>query len=293
MRKTLALLASLMLCFLLVAAGCGDDDDDNDNNDDADDDVSDDDVSDDDVADDDVSDDDVSDDDVSDDDVTDDDVTDDDVTDDDTTDDDDTTGDDDDDDTTELFNIDFEDYAIGDLPAPWVVVENGNSFIDIINDPTVKTGKVLEVAGADFAGNSASATYPISQQPTGRVVISYKVYVPGDGSAFIQLNQDDAVRIGQLNMWGENHEVQFDYFQNWTLCGSFSGDTWYNVRLELDLGLKTVDVYFNNVLTSCSDTPLNPTQDFTYLGQFLFIDHGGEGESGVPYFDNFSGYQYN
>jgi len=284
MRASTVLMLMLILSLgLTIGCDCGDDDDDDDDNDASDDDAGDDDASDDDAADDDAADDDAADDDSADDDTGDDDAADDDATDDASA----------DDDTTELFDIDFEDYDLGNLPSPWTVEEGGNSYVEIVNDPTKRTGKVLNIAGGDQVGDYVYATYPVTHS-SDLIAIEYDVHVPGNGSAYVQFKQTgDTDIIGRLNMVGGTQTIQFDYMNNWANCGSFSGNTWYNVRIEFDFSAMTADVYLDNALTQCENTPLNPNATFDHLGQIVFTDYSGAGEGGVPKFDNFYGYEWN
>ena len=285
MKKYYLLLLVLALCLSLgLAISCGGDDDDD--NDDA---------TDDDAADDDAADDDAADDDAADDDAADDDAADDDAADDDAADDDDDDDDNDDDDTTELFSIDFSDYSLGDLPSPWLVTEAGNSYIEILENPTAKggEGKLLGVAGADLAGNEAYAAYPFTHT-SDHLALEFDIYAPPNpGDANLQLNQDESTRAAVFSLIGENSHMILDYFTDTRLCGVYSPSTWYRIRLDVDLADATVDVWANGVMTSCEDVPLNPNATITSLGRFVIADYSGVDESGVPYFDNFFAYEWN
>jgi len=284
--RLMRLFACLMFCLTLFTAGCscGDDDDDNDSG--SDDDSGDDDNGDDDSGDDDSGDDDSGDDDSGDDDSGDDDAADDDAADDDVA----------DDDTTELFNLSFDDYDLGELPSPWLVEDGGTSYIEILNDPTVRTDRVLGIAGGDLVGDYVYATYPFAHNGN-RVAIEYDVYVPdngsGGGQANVEFKQDASTIVGKLFFAGSINTISFDYMANDWECGSFSFNTWYKARVELDFSSMTADVYINNAITACEGAPLNPNGTYDHLEQILFVDYGGANEGGVPYFDNFRAYEWN
>jgi len=278
-----------MLALLFLASSCsGDDDDDSAS---LDDDSTDDDAGDDDAGDDDAGDDDTGDDDTADDDIVDDDTSDDDTSDDDT-------GDDDtaDDDVGEFpFSIDFESYALGDLPSPWQVIEAGATTFEVMELALDKySGHGLELSAGKLLADSGNAKYPLPAGVTGTIDVSFDVwmeanatftFVIGSGSteeyvpaAYIVVDS----KVGKLYAYDYSTEPPTG-----TDCGAFPTETPMNIFVECDGNASTYSINVTGWPATCELQNLQtPGSAFVDIN---FGDGAGLAAGGISRFDNFAG----
>ncbi len=305
-------LVILFLLSLTALTACGGDDDDDDSgdddlldddtgDDDSDDDTGDDDTSDDDTTtDDDTGDDDTGDDDTGDDDTTDDDTADDDTADDDTADDD--TADDDtaDDDTsTDLFDIDFEDYSLGDLPnPPWsFMFENGASTAQVVSLKD-GSGKALQLYGGTvYNTDYLSADLTFDSEVTQSMNISWDEYhVAGSNHAVHgwRLFQNYSGQLyTEMQFSGDPTTGDFYAYDidvgDYVTCATFADGTWYTILVEVDWDAATVSVSVDGTPSAnCTDLAMYWGDD-TPLSTMSFIDWSDDGYGGTTNFDNLVG----
>ncbi len=293
-QKWWVVLCAMVFASWTACGGGGDDDDDSGSE--ADDDTGlggdddDDDLADDDATDDDATDDDATDDDTVDDDTADDDTTDDDTTDDDTADDD--TGDDDTGPTT-LFDVDFEDYANGNLGFPWGLQLSGDTTM-VVGDLVAAdgSGKVAYQTGGEDAegGDFLVAQYNFNEQ-NDDVWVSFDVSVADSGVdfGFRTVLEYYGYAYPQTQLVVENATVKALNFTTSAMvnCGTLTAADWDNVAVLYNYNSGTYDVNLNGSATACDNVPANATQYPAYGLQV--IDWTDDTYGGVATFDNFHG----
>ncbi|MCL4234094.1 MAG: hypothetical protein KJ042_06210 [Deltaproteobacteria bacterium] len=270
--KRWALVAALT-AIVAFAGACGGDDDDDDSSDTP--------------TDDDSDDDDDTDDDTGDDDVADDDTTDDDTGDDDTTDDD--TGDDDtgDDDAEPLpIAIDFDDYAPGDLPEPWVTAAQGASNGQVVALVAADgSGLALQVTGDTDSGDFFYAGYAWEDTDED-ISFSFDFWREDGASGAFAIVQPNLQKkflagvapAGQLAANDANSVID---------CGeTLAANTWYTITFVLTGGAAgTYTVQLDGVDTACVDHDYFPAATDVFHG-LLIGDGDTAGLGGEAWFDN-------
>ena len=261
-----------LIAVLFAGCGGGDDDDDSspssaddDADDDADDEDADDDTGDDDVADDDTSDDDVADDDTGDDDADDD------------------TGDDD---ASLPLEIDFDDYALGDLPEPWVTAGQGdaNGQVEALVAAD-GSGQALRVAGDTAPGNFFYAGYAWEETEDDLSFSFDFRRADGASGAFsvVQPNLQKKFLAGVApggQLAANDADAVID-------CGeTLTPNTWYTITFVLTGGAEgTYSVQLDGVDTSCVGQSFFPASTDVFYGLLIGdADNGGLG--GDVWFDN-------
>jgi hypothetical protein len=249
----LALISVFAAIGMLLVGACDDDDDDNDDDND-------------------------------DNDTTDDDTTDDDN--DDVDDDNDADDDDDNDDVTTLFDIDFENYSPGALPAPWDVVEvNGQAVV--VADPTGGGyGNLLEISGDIGDGSYVGAFYPFTASAD-NVEVSFYLYNNGGAALGFQVDSTSIDWIVQLVNNPTTYEVTL-YDGGGTACATIIPAGWYKFNLIFDFAGMTVDFQINDADTACVGLGI----DADDIEGFTVRDFPDDGYGGIVYYDNFLGVEY-
>jgi len=267
--KCYLLIALMAMVSLIAACDCGDDDDDDDSGDD---DAGDDDAGDDDVADDDVADDDVADDDSADDDAVDDDSADDDT------------------DGTELFNITFDDYALGALTTPWIVNVSGTTEMVVVADPTEKGAQVLRVYGDP--DNSGVAVYPFDHN-TNNVSLYFKLYAQA-GSAFgFGVLSTTNVNDWIMQIWRDPTTGEVIASPSFNTCATTLADnTWVDMQVDLDLTTGMFSVLINGADSTCMNQVGSGVAPLE-LASFFVEDWGDATWGGTYFFDDIIGIEYN
>ena len=263
--RLLVLLLMLSAVGSLLGCSCGDDDDDD--NDDGDDDATDDDAVDDDTTDDDAGDDDTADDDTTDDDIADDDTGDDDI----------------------VVAIDFEDYDLGALPAPWATNEfNSTAAVELVPTKEV-AGKALAIHGSTVLGEWAEAYYPFAIPTQQSLSITFDLWLYPDAYFFAQFNAETSAITSIAN----DASAGRLYAQDWSRgkrspsvdCGALPNDAGSTITVNVDNAAGTYSVLIDNTPTDCTDlgTMTGAGGLFT---NFLFGDSYQDGEGGSILFDN-------
>ncbi len=264
--RLLVLLLTMLTAGSSLGCSCGDDDDDDDNG--GDDDAGDDDAGDDDATDDDAGDDDTTDDDTSDDDIADDDTSDDDI----------------------VVAIDFEDYDLGTLPAPWSVNEfNSTAAVELVPTKEV-TGKVLAIHGSTVLAEWAEAYYPFDTPIQQSLSITFDLWLYPDAYFFAQFNAETSA-ITSISNDASTGRL---YAQDWSGggkrspsvdCGALPNDAGATITVNVDNATGTYSVLIDGSPTDCTDlgTMTGAGGLFT---NFLFGDSYQDGEGGSILFDN-------
>ena len=272
---------------LCAACGGGGDDDSSGGDDDSsgDDDGSgvDDDAADDDTGDDDA-DDDTADDDSSNDDTVDDDVTDDDSSDDDTADDD--TSDDD----SSIIDLDFEDYPLGPLGAPFVINATGGTA-EIVNVPTKGGyGHCVEIDGDTPVGLYLVASYTFAVPVASDLSVDFDLLAtPGSTPAFAVDLITTEEPLSVLRVPGGDLYAWQDDIHGYVYCGvAIADNTWVTITIAANYGTATYDVHFNHGDTDCAN--FSYWLPNTSFAGFSLADVDGDGFGGTFYFDNIRGY---
>ncbi|MBZ0273440.1 hypothetical protein K8I61_15485 [bacterium] len=239
-------------------------------------------------GDDDDDDDDAADDDAEDDDADDDDDAEDDDADDDADDDDDDA--DDDDDVLFPFTIDFEDYELGDLSLPWSILGQGGISTAQV-DVLVKdgAGQALHISGGKNDGDWIWPSY-------GFLAVEQSAWIEAEiwretDAAWGFFVQEFPSNIGQLKIDLSAAPDGGINVQDGGLIDcevTHTAGEWVTVRLDIDFGANTFDVYVNDGLTSCVDITMQG-DSAKGLGGVSFIDYVTATVGGNFYVDNLMG----
>ena len=216
--------------------------------------------------------------------------------DDDTTDDD-TTDDDVDDDTTDddtVFEIDFEDYSVGALGAPWNVLSSGASTHEVAMLTKDGSGKALLQNGgnAEQVDGYALAQYQFADI-NGDCTISFDVK-PVDNTTdwgFRVLQNYSGYAFTESQIVVENGAVSaFNAatFETTSCDATLTGGDWTNVALVFDFAGGTYSVEIDGTPTDCADFSMI-YGDGTPLGFVQFIDFSDAGFIGDFQVDNILG----
>ena len=272
MNKWVAILISILLCLSLavVFTSCEESDDDDsssDKDDDADDDLTDDDSTDDDSQDDD-----------------------DDATDDDDDDDDD---DNDDDDITYLLFDDFENYYVNTPPPfpPWYTYTSHSGSVLVQGEAVKDQNKVLELnAPTDSDRAIAGYEYTI-KKITGMIALEWDVK-PLDGE-HLRTNlyqfQEKSKKAQVIVAFHFGHLYSYNGLISTDCNEDMQYDTWYNLKILLDVESKMFDVYLDGKLTDCNVMNVYDAASFSGIHCFEFDNYSTT--SGHGYFDNVKFYQ--
>jgi len=249
---------------------------------------------DDDSGNDDAGDDTVADDDTTPDDVDDDTGADDTSLDDDSGNNDDTLVDDDaDDDTLVVFDIDFEEYELGPLGAPWdVPILSGASTAQIIELSKNGSGKALRIDGGTalndtvgcgyrFADTAADMRFDADLRAASGATFGFRV---------LQHRQSGWVVEAEVSIdVGEGLVIAHDFSDLfWTQCGPVINDDWMKLSLQFNYNNAVYDVLINDEASSCAGMRLAHVYPRPF-GAIGVIDYNPDGLGGIVDFDNFKG----
>jgi len=215
-------------------------------------------------------------------------VVDDDTGDDDSTDDD--TGDDDfadDDDAPPGFAIDFEDYALGALGAPWNVTALDGSSATVIELADGAPGQGLELVGGIEQGDRYTAEYEFADifadmqisfdvRAEENAAFEIGVYDGADLQATMLLHPDN----GEIQAWNGTN----DSYPN---CVGLPYLTWKKVTINLRHE-GTYDIELNGQPTSCYGLGLE-TGGGAPFNRLVLSEITYDGWGGVVQFDNIVG----
>ncbi|HHV45213.1 MAG TPA: LamG domain-containing protein [Firmicutes bacterium] len=159
-----------------------------------------------------------------------------------------------------LFFSDFEDDEVGGAPSG-VHVYNGNP---VISDHFGRKTVYMEHPNyeTDYKGDS----YYIAFEPqTGIVSLELWAYMTGTNrslniifaSDYEALNKYSTENCGvylQFDRYGDLRALYMTEKQNWLKLADYEANTWYHLRVEVDVASNTYDVYLNNNLVG-TDVP--------------------------------------
>lgn len=186
------------------------------------------------------------------------------------------------------FAIDFENYALGPLGAPWFVSQAGSTTSTIVT--AGKHGKVLRVNGGkgpDFTTNSLSIP-----ATAGDLTIQFDVY-PTTGAAFgfevkpaNSRYASDGIRLTGLP---ESGILRAANLLPHTDCATLPPNAWSRVSVVIHYAVRTYDVRLNGGPTSCSGLPFKLRTPGVPIDSIRVRDYSNEGYGGTVDWDNISG----
>ena len=174
---------------------------------------------------------------------------------DDTTDDDDD-DDNDDDDITYLLFDDFEDYYVNTPPPfpPWSIYVSGNGSVLVQGEAVKDQNKVLELDAPTDSDRAWTQYEHTIKKITGVIALEWDMK-PLDGQHLrISLYQLQA-KVQMAQVIASFHYGGLFSFNGMTSTGCNEDllyDTWYKLKIILDVESKTFDIYLNDKLTDCN-----------------------------------------
>lgn len=194
-----------------------------------------------------------------------------------------------------LIIEDFESTAVGSVPSGWSVTNNGSGIDNqIVVDNPVKNGN--HVFQLSAASNIASIRKTISNLPE-KVTLESWIYpdaiLDGLSGAFglVSTSSTSDSGIGFIN---GNIVAGGWEFGNYILK-PYTRDTWYHLKMEMDLLNRTYQVFIDNELATAND---NGTTIYTfslYNGNndaTIYLNAGNSGNINI-YFDDVKLYKTN
>jgi hypothetical protein len=193
------------------------------------------------------------------------------------------------------FSISFEDYALGELPAPWEVAEHGDTTFRVV-DLNVQPGasQALLMSASETSGDWGSARYPFSDNAVGAIGFTFYVYLsPGAQFEFV-VGSDaaggDGVAI-HLAATAEGRLVLYDYASGTPTavdCAALAPGV--KTRLAATIfeeGYYSVAFPDDYTLPVCDATGQYPAGARLTYAQF--VDASDDGARGDVWFDDFFG----
>lgn len=182
--------------------------------------------------------------------------------------------------------VDFEDYALGPLGAPWSISQAGSSTATIVH--TTDHGNVLRLQGSAVLGDFLIASLGFSSSAPN---VATQVDInPDSGASFVWSLHGAGTSIGRRRIRlqrapGATVLVANTVPNGDSECGTLASGVWSTVTLMVHTEAfpHTFDVLINGVATACTglETGLSPPFDSVSV-----MDASNEGFGGVVRFDN-------
>ena len=216
--------------------------------------------------------------------------------DDDDDDNDDNDDDDNDDDTTPVlfpFDIDFEDYPLGDLQLPWTeATQGGVSYTEIISFDKADTGQALHIFGGTTTSDYAWAEYLFT--PVGdSVTIEMDIKRDTNAGFGFYLYQNPGfqhfieIEVG-CPPSGELYGYDYADKSN-VVCATVPEGDWFRLKVIADYSTGLFDVLIDDAATPCANLAMQYGNQSSFGGFGLF-DPDNDGIGGKVWFDNMLGY---
>jgi hypothetical protein len=200
---------------------------------------------------------------AADDDAVDDDAVDDDAADDDSVDDD--TVDDDSVDDDTVVSIDFEDYDLGALPAPWTTnMINSTVQVVPVSGKTV-TGKALGIHGGTAVGDTGEADYPFAAPLENSISLSFDLFLfPGAyftnainaaSSSVTFIANDAMTEMLHAQDWSGGRSPSVD-------CGVLLAATSVNITVDVNYAAGTYSVLIDGATSEPDPAPAFRSSSF-------------------------------
>lgn len=183
-----------------------------------------------------------------------------------------------------VLDENFEDDALGGLPASWTISSAGRGKASIVN--TTDHGHVLQLQGSKTEGEFLIATRAISSSSTD--ITSQVDIKPGSAVSFIWTVNGAGTSIGRRRIRlqqapGTTTLVASTVPSGNTSCGKLSPNAWSTVTLTIDTVSRTFDVLINGAATSCTGVAADIQPPFNSVN---VMDASNLNWGGTVLFDN-------
>jgi hypothetical protein len=182
--------------------------------------------------------------------------------------------------------VDFEDYAVGPLGAPWSISQTGSSSATIVH--TTDHGNVLRLHGSSALGDFLVASLGFSSSAAN--IVSQVEVNPASGASFIFSLHGAGDSIGRRRIRlqrapGATVLVANTVPSGDTTCGTLPSGVWSTVTLMVQSAAlpHTFDVLINGTATACRGVETGLSPPFSAVS---VMDASNDGYGGDVLFDN-------
>ncbi|MDP8254947.1 MAG: hypothetical protein P9M14_04300 [Candidatus Alcyoniella australis] len=208
--------------------------------------------------------------------------------------------DDDDDDDLPFWEVDFDSYTVGALPAPWVVTVT-NATIDVSALSKAASGNAMHIVDTSTAdGDGGAATHPLSNPELAAAFnLEYEMAMTAGNAMGFGMYMTDTTygdldyfyvdyEVGKLTSLGEDNGGAYQD------CATFDQTQFHVVTLEINPVARTYSVLLDGAATSCTGkqfldfSPYSVTNG-PLVGLHVFA-YDGDGWNGTGFVDNMQAY---
>ena len=187
---------------------------------------------------------------------------------------------------TPLLEEDFEDYEngsyLGESSDVWTTWsgETGTDEDGIVTDEQANSGtQSLKIFGSITPGGPMDVYLPIGLDEAYEV--SFQIYVPTGGSAYLNIQEDLAVDVGWAfdMVFGSNGQATLSIDQVDNALAAYSLDTWNEVKFLMDPVNDRAEIYLNGEY-------MNNVAFDAVIGGINFYGFGDGVVAGLYYIDD-------
>ncbi len=201
---------------------------------------------------------------------------------------------DDDDDSGDVFNLDFESDAVGSLPDAWLTEYQSGESTATVEEIGTAHNHVLMLQGDIAEDDAVTVRYPFAES-SGNFWIEFLFITTTTAhyaGVLVNSMSDGYLRpeVEAYLLDNGNLVVLIDS-ELWTttVCGQYTTDAWHHVAFWFDAAAGTYDVWLDDELGDCNDMPMLFNQGGP-LAAFDVTDIQYAGNGGAFAFDEFKGY---